>query len=270
MKRNPVIIDVWPSGAPHANGITGPEITLDGKVGHISQAQLHVYSPDPENSWNAAIIIFPGGGFHAINIDSMGTVFANWLADRGITGIVVKYRTPNGIPEVVGEDALQALLLTHGHAKKWRIDPKKIGVCGFSIGGNTASWLCNTAPEEIRPEFQILFYPVESLKDDYTHVPTRENFLGKHPSPELIAAHSNEFHINHNVPPTFIALSDNDPVVPPIATSRYYTALKKNKIPACMYIFPTGGHGWTFDSDFEYIEMCKELLYKWLKSYIKL
>lgn len=270
MKESPIIINLWPSEPPHSNGLSGPEVQLDGKVGHITQAQLQVYLPDPENAWGAGVIIFPGGGFHSLNIDGMGTLFARWLAERGLVGIVVKYRTPNGIPEVVGEDALQALLVTRQHAAKWGIPANKIGVCGYSIGGNTASWLCNTAPDEMRPNFQILFYPVESLKDDYTHVPTRENFLGKNPSPELIAAHSNELHVDGKVPPTFIALSDNDPIVPPISTTKYYIALKKNKVHACMYVFPNGGHGWTFDSGFDYIELCKELLYKWLKPLIQI
>lgn len=270
MKENPMIIDVWPSGAPHSNGLSGPETHHENKVGHISEARLLIYRPSPENAWGAAILIFPGGGFHAVNLEAMGTLFAQWLAERGIVGIVVKYRIPNGNPEVIMEDALEAMRISRNHATKWGVRPDKFGVCGFSIGGNTASWLCNNAPDELRPDFQILFYPVESMKDDFTHVATRENFLGKDPKPEVIAQHSNELHVSGKVPSTFIALSDNDPIVPPIATSKYYNALKKSKVHACMYIFPEGGHGWTFNSEFDYIEMCKELLYKWLKKQIQL
>lgn len=268
MKESAVIMNLWPSNPPHSNGLNGPEIHIDGKTGHISQAQLWIYHPNAENNLNAAIVIFPGGGYAHVNMEFMGVVFAKWLAERGITAIVVKYRSPNGMPEIVEEDALQTMLVVHEQAKEWHIPQNKIGVCGYSSGGNIASWICNMAPDETRPNFQILFYPVISLKDDFTHVPTRENFLGKNPTPELIAAHSNELHVNNNVPPTFIALSDNDPIVPPITTAKYYIALKKAKVHACMYIFPTGGHGWTFDSDFEYLELCKELLYKWIKSIV--
>lgn len=265
MKENAVIMNLWPSNPPHSNGLSGPEIHIDGKIGHISQAQLWIYQPTAENNRNTAIVIFPGGGYFNVNMEFMGVAFAKWLVERGFTAIVVKYRSPNGIPEVVGEDALQALLVVRQKAAEWNIPSDKIGVCGYSSGGNIASWLCNTAADDIRPNFQILFYPVISLKDDFTHVPTRENFLGKQPSAELIAAHSSELHVTDKVPTTFIALSDNDAIVPPIATAKYYVALKKSKVHACMYIFPTGGHGWTFNSDFEYLELCKELLLKWLK-----
>lgn len=270
MKESAVIMNLWPSNPPHSNGLTGPEVHIDGKIGHISQAQLWLYQPAPENNLHSAILIFPGGGYFNVNMESMGIAFAKWLASRGFTAVVAKYRSPNGIPEIVGEDALQAMLVMQQKATEWDIDPKKIGVCGYSSGGNTASWLCNTAPDNLRPNFQILFYPVISFKDDFTHVPTRENFLGKDASPELIAEHSNELHVNAKTPVTFIALSNNDQIVPPVATTKYYTALHKCNVPACMYIFPTGGHGWTFDSDFEYLEVCKELLYKWLKPIVEL
>ncbi|MGL4293413.1 MAG: alpha/beta hydrolase [Bacteroidales bacterium] len=269
MNDKPKIINLWSSNPPTSNSLSGEETINAGKVGNISVPQLHIYRANPEIDWGAAVIIFPGGGFHSLNLDSMGRDFAVWLSERGITGIVVKYRIPNGIPTIITEDALKALEIVYDKASKWNLSPDKIGVCGYSIGGNTASWLCNNAPMDIKPKFQILFYPVESLKDDFTHIPTRENFIGKHPDSELIIRFSNEMHITPQNPPTFIALSNDDPVVPPIATCKYYTALKKNKVNAAMYIFPTGGHGWTFDSDFEYIELCKELLYKWLKPIVK-
>ncbi|MEG1616921.1 MAG: alpha/beta hydrolase [Bacteroidales bacterium] len=268
MNTRPIIVDLWPKGAPHQNGLSGPEINQGGKVGHVSQARLLVYLPDPEVSWSAAVLIFPGGGFHALNLESMGTDLAVWLAERGIAGIVVKYRMPNGNPVITGEDALQAMLVAREHAEEWNIRRDKFGVCGYSIGGNTTAWLCNNAPDGVRPDFQMLFYPVISMKDDFTHVPSRENLMGKHPEADIIAEYSNEVHINEHVPPTFIALSDNDPVVSPAATAKYYVGLKKHKVPACMYIFPNGGHGWTIHSDFDYIEMCKELLFKWLKTQI--
>lgn len=268
MITRPIVLDLWPKQAPHSNGLSGPEIYQEGKVGHVTQAKLMVYLPDPEKAYGSAVLIFPGGGFHALNLESMGTVFAEWLANRGFTGIVVKYRMPNGNPEIIMEDALQAMKVAREYEEEWNIRPDKWGVCGFSIGGNTASWLCNQSDDTIRPNFQILFYPVESMKDDFTHVPTRQNFLGADPTSEIIALHSNELHVTAKVPPTFIALSDNDPVVPQISTLKYFSALKKNHVPACMYIFPNGGHGWTFDSSFEYLEMCKELLLKWLKEQV--
>lgn len=270
MKDNVIIMNLWPSEPPHSNGFSGPEVNVDGKLGHISQAQLWIYQPQPENSLHSAILIFPGGGFFSVNMESMGVVTARRLAERGFTAIVVKYRSPNGIPEIVGEDALQAMLVVKENAPLWEVDLNKVGVWGYSCGGNITSWLCNTAIDYLRPNFQILFYPVVSFKDDFTHVPTRENFLGKDPNPELITEYSSELHVNPKTPPTFIALSNNDLVAPPLATVNYYTALHKHHVPASMYIFPTGGHGWTFDSNFEYLSVCSELLHKWLKPIVEL
>ncbi len=263
--NNPRSIELWPKQAPHCNGLSGQEIIQDGKIGNISIGKLLVYLPDNENNLEGACLIFPGGGFKMLNLDAMGSVMAEWLAERGIAGIVVKYRLPVGNPEIITEDALQALKQVHSFAKEWNIKPGKIGVCGYSIGGNTASWLCNNAPEELRPAFQILFYPVESMLDDQTHVPTRENFLGKNPDSETKVRFTHTLGVTEKVPPTFIALSDNDPVAPVLSTTKYYDALRKHNVSSCMYIFPIGGHGWTFDSDFPYLEICKELLYKWLK-----
>lgn len=266
MATHPITLDLWPKGAPHSNGLSGPEVFQEGKVGHISEARLLVYLPENENNLEGACLIFPGGGFRMLNIESMGIAFAQWLAERGIAGIVVKYRIPNGKPDIITEDALQAMKLVRQFAAEWNIKSDKVGVCGYSIGGNTASWLCNQESAEVRPDFQILFYPVISMLDDQTHVPTRENFLGMNPDSETKALYSSQLHVTKKVPPTFIALSDNDPVAPVISTVKYYESLRKHDISSCMYIFPSGGHGWTLDSDFTYIEICKELLYKWLKG----
>ena len=268
MKQNPMKMDLWPSKAPHSNGLSGDEQKDGKKITNISTAQLYIFSPEPENTTGVAVIIFPGGGFSGVNLESMGFSFAKWLNQIGITAIVVKYRMPMGNPIIITEDAEQAVKMTLQNAERWGIDCNKTGICGFSIGGNSVSWICRTLPEEKRPKFQILFYPVESMREGLTHNPSRLNFLGKHATEEIINKFSNELHISDPMPPTFIALSDDDPVVPPAATAEYYRSLKEKHTKAAMYIFPEGGHGWAFDSDFSYLELCKELLYKWLKPLV--
>ena len=260
----PTIVDLWPNGAPHSNRIVQEESVIDGKINNITHAQLWIYTPSAEKRRNFAVVVFPGGGFKALNFESMGIAIAKWFNEEGITAIVVKYRMPNGDPIIISEDALEAMRIAYLEMEKRTIT--QLGVCGYSIGGNTASWLCRNAPKPYRPDFQILFYPVESVKDCFTHGNTRDFFMGKHPTAELIDRYSNENHVDGTVPPTFITLSYDDPTVPPIATLNYFTALKKENIPTALYIFTIGGHGWTFDSDFEYLTLCQQLLRKWLNN----
>ncbi|MGL5684072.1 MAG: alpha/beta hydrolase [Marinifilaceae bacterium] len=264
METKHVIIDLWPKGAPHCNRITESEEETNGKITNITNAQLYIYKPAEGEMPKKAIVIFPGGGFGALNMAGMGIPFAEWMVEQGYAAIVVKYRMPNENAEIITEDALQAMEMAYEYCSEWDIE--QIGVAGFSIGGNTASWLCNVAPKKLRPSFQVLFYPVESLSDIYNQGKARDHFMGEQPTKELINEHSNELHVSEETPPTFITLAYDDPVVQPLATLQYVQALLHKNVPAAIYIFPTGGHGWTFNSNYTYLPLCKELLATWLKE----
>ena len=148
----------------------------------------------------------------------------------------------------------------------WEWDISEIGVAGFSKCGNTASWLCNVAPKKLSPRFQVLFYPLESLSNPYNQGKARDFFIGESPAQELILEHSNELHVTKETSPAFITLAYDDPVVQPLATLQYVQALITNDVPAALYIFTNWGHGWTFNSDYSYLPLCKELLAKWLSE----
>ena len=102
------------------------------------------------------------------------------------------------------------------------------------------------------------------MKNDFTHIPTRTNFMSENPTIDDVNEFSNEIHVNGNIPKTFTALSSDDAIVPPISTIKYCSELMKNEVKCALYMFPTGGHGWCFDSDFIYLDECKDLLKKWL------
>lgn len=214
-----------------------------------------------------AVVICPGGGYAGLAIQHEGSQFAKWLNGQGITAFVLKYRMPNKHKEVPLDDAQQAIRYVREHANEFGVDTNKIGIAGFSAGGHlaaTASTHYTTEGVSTRPDFSILFYPVITM-ETATHGGSRSNLLGDKPQSEDIQFFSNEKHVNTNTPPAILLLSDDDKSVPTTNSVLYYESLKKNSVPATMYIFPKGGHGWGMNIDFEYHSQMLELLGMWLK-----
>lgn len=215
-----------------------------------------------------AVVICPGGGYAGLAIQHEGSQFAKWLNGQGITAFVLKYRMPNKHKEVPLDDAQQAIRYVREHANEFGVDTNKIGIAGFSAGGHlaaTASTHYTTEGVSTRPDFSILFYPVITM-ETATHGGSRSNLLGDKPQSEDIQFFSNEKHVNTNTPPAILLLSDDDKSVPTTNSVLYYESLKKNSVPATMYIFPKGGHGWGMNIDFEYHSQMLELLGRWLDN----
>jgi acetyl esterase/lipase len=193
---------------------------------------------------------------------------AKWLNKEGIAAFILKYRMPNKHKEVPLSDAQQAIRHVRTHAAEYGVNASKIGICGFSAGGHlasTASTHFATSGVSTRPDFSILFYPVVTMAEA-THGGSRHNLLGDNPSPTDIYTFSNEKQVNANTPPAILLLSDDDTAVIPQNSLLYYEALKQNGVPAALYIFPTGGHGWGFRESYTYYKQMTELLSAWLKS----
>lgn len=214
------------------------------------------------------VVICPGGGYGGLAMSHEGTEVAEWLNSKGITAVVLKYRMPNKHSNVPLEDGHQAIRYVRENAEELGVDPQKVGILGFSAGGHLASTISThyaTSGISTRPDFSILFYPVITMKVA-THGGSKLNLLGDNPSESDIHRFSNEEQVTVNTPPTILLLSDDDETVPTCNSEQYYSALKQNNIPAAMYIFPEGGHGWGFRKDFRYHEEMKTLLSKWLDS----
>jgi len=249
-------VKLWEGNPPTSNGLENqnPELTI--------------HSPEASSNTGMAVVICPGGGYSGLAIDHEGKQVGEWLIKQGITGIILKYRLPNKNKKVPLEDAQQAIRYVREHAKELSINPNKIGIAGFSAGGHlasTASTHFATSGTSSRPDFSILFYPVITMEMN-THGGSKKNLLGDNPSTTDIYMYSNEKQINTNTPPTILLLSDDDRGVLPVNSTLYYDALKKNNIPATMYIFPEGGHGWGMREDFKYHKQMLELLGMWLKD----
>lgn len=254
---------LWPGEAPGAKQApAGTETIGDGgRLGDIEIPQYQAYLPDKAKATGAAVIIFPGGAYRILAANHEGHDFAKWLAQRGIAGIVVKYRV-SGNPAfgyqfpVPFLDARRAIRSVRARAAGWGIDPRKVGVMGFSAGGHLAS-LCATRfgdsfPEEgkdeidrqsCRPDFAILIYPVISMTSSLSHAESRKNLLGENPGAEAIEKYSTAKAVSHETPPVFL-LSTSDDIVDCRNSLEFASACKANGVPVSLHLFETGGHGY--------------------------
>lgn len=257
---NPVVIKVWPDGAPTSNGMTGPE----GGGPLYVEPTLTVYPA--KNGNGMAIVACPGGAYYKLAVDHEGKNMAAWFNAQGITYAVLEYRMPNvGHYDVPLSDAQEALRIMRRHSEEWNV--KKLGIMGSSAGGHLA---CTVATHfvdaETRPDFQILFYPVVTMDPQYAHGGSRTNLLGTNPSKELERKFSNELQVTEQTPPAFIMHSTDDKSVPVANSVNYYMALVRNHVSAALHIYPVGGHGWGYGDEFLYKRQWTGELEKWLRE----
>ena len=242
---------LWPNGAPDSNGLEGPE-TVEGCIGNISIPTITVYKAPAEKATGAAVVVMPGGSYRVVCVEVEGMPIVRELNERGITAVMLTYRLPNQNHLIPANDARRAIRTTRANAAEWGIDPKRVGVWGFSAGGHLASTVStvfdagNPASEDpvermgSRPDFSVLFYPVISMKEEIVHKGSRQNLMGKE---ALIERYSNELRVTPETPPCFLLHSSDDSVVPVENSLRFYEALVANKVPATCLIFEEGGHG---------------------------
>lgn len=242
---------LWPQVAPDNNGLEGPEI-VKACIGNISIPTITVYPAPKEKATGAAVVLMPGGGYGVVCVAIEGIPIAKELNERGITAVMLKYRLPNHHHLIPANDARRAIRMVRANAAEWGIDPKRIGVWGFSAGGHLASIVTtvfdggNPASDDpvermsSRPDFSVLLYPVISMKEEITHKGSRENLIG---TQNLIERYSSELHVTAETPPCFLLHCSDDSSVPVENSLRFYQSLIANKVPATCLIFEQGGHG---------------------------
>lgn len=236
-----------------------PELK-DGKIQSTSQVSvptLSIFIPKESKPNKTAVIICPGGGYSHLAFDKEGTKVAEWFNSLGIAAFVLKYRLPTDATmknKNVGplQDAQEAIRYVRLNASKWNIDPKKVGILGFSAGGHLAATASTHYDDKVyesafkvsaRPDFSLLIYPVISMENEITHKGSQTNLLGNNPSQELIDSFSNEKKVTSQTPPTFLIHTTDDTVVMPENSINYYLALKKNGVTAELHLYEKGGHG---------------------------
>ena len=233
-------------------------------TGKNDEPKINVFLPKASNG--VAVIACPGGGYSGLQIDNEGNSFAPYFNEQGIALIVLKYRLPNGNHEIPLADAERAMRLIKENAIQWNINKEKIGIMGASAGGHLASTLATHFSVDTRPCFQILLYPVITMKTDFTNIGSRKALLGVKPVEKLIKYYSNELHVTAGTPQAFIVLSDNDKVVFPQNSIAYYQALQKYGVQSELHIYPTGGHGWGISNNFKYKTQWTDALRFWLNE----
>ena len=233
-------VPLWPSVAPGAQGVTSKEIVEgpDGKRDHYIVHNIHnpsitPFLPPKDKANGTAVIIAPGGGHRYLAIDIEGTAVANYLNTIGVSAFVLKYRLAReeGSHYTVEGDALhdaqRAIRTVRSRAAEWGVNPEKVGIMGFSAGGELAALASmkydggNAAASDpvekqgCRPDFQILIYP------------------GGNPD---------MFVFTKDTPVAFLLGADNDPLTARNAPA-IYLALKKAGVPTEMHVYVDGGHG---------------------------
>ena len=235
---------LWPGSAPGAQGTNDQDIPT-----------VTPYVPEAGKASGAAIVIFPGGGYGGL-AKHEGEGYARWLVQQGIAGFVVKYRLGSAgyRHPVMLEDAARGIRVVRANAAKWNIDPHRVGVMGSSAGGHLASTLLThftagtpdaadlVERESSRPDLGILCYPVITMGAN-THQGSRNNLLGKDPSPELVDLLSNEKQVTSQTPPCFIWHTWEDAGVKVENSLEFAGALRRAGVPFDLHIYQKGPHG---------------------------
>src|ERR1017187_2020133 len=227
---------LWPKGAPGEKGDFGVEQDMtkpsDGlyggkrvvRIGNVSTPTITLYRPPQDKNTGAAVVVCPGGGYEILSMDLEGTEVCQWLNSIGITAVLLKYRVParNGLERYTAplQDVQRALGLVRFHAAEWKLDPKRIGIMGFSAGGHLSA--------AASTHFEKLIYPAYLIRQ-------KGSDLGPDLAPELT--------VTSNTPPTFLVQTEDDQLHVENALF-YYLALKNANVPAELHLFAKGGHAY--------------------------
>lgn len=272
------IINLYPGTIPNAKAnkfVENSSLPGNGMYNRVTHPTLEVYLPEKGKASGAAVIICPGGGYSVIVYQGEGIGTAKELARNGVTAFVLKYRLPHDstmLDKSIGplQDVQQAIKVVRENAARWGIDKNKVGIMGFSAGGHLAatgathfakSYIDNTNGTSLRPDFQILVYPVISMQDSLTHRDSRRKLLGNQPTKETIDLFSNELQVTKETPPTFLTHAADDVTVDVDNSIAYFQALRKLKVDVEMHIYPRGGHGFIFRQ-----KGWTDHLFQWMKA----
>ncbi len=255
------IIPLYATVVPNSKASDVQESGMEsGVIRGVTKPTLEYFKPATDKASGAAVIIIPGGGYGVVVYKGEGVNTAKALAEKGIAAFVLKYRLPSDaiMPDKkIGplQDAQQAIKLVRENAANWGIDPAKVGIMGFSAGGHLAStaathfekaYVDNASNTSLRPDFQILVYPVISMRDSLTHGGSHDALLGKNASRQDVELFSNELQVRANTPPTYLTHAADDKLVDVDNSIAYFETLRRQKVPVEMHVYPKGDHGFIF------------------------
>lgn len=249
--EEPRTYPLYPGGAP---GALGQETGDEYHAGDVPT--LTVYRPGPDKATGASVVICPGGGYSFLATEHEGVEVARWLNTLGVTGVILKYRlAPKYHHPAMLHDAQRAIRTVRARAQEWGLDPKRVGVLGFSAGGHLASTAAThfdrgkahaddpVDRQSCRPDLAILVYPVIALATPHGHAGSLKALLGDNPSKERVEELSNERQVSKDTPPTFLAHTNEDKGVPAENSLLFALALRKAGVPVELHVFEKGPHG---------------------------
>ena len=246
------MIDLWA-------GVEVPAGSIPGGLAGGDRPTLAVHEPDDPNG--TFVVVCPGGGYGTLATGHEGKDVAAWLNGLGVTAGVLRYRvSPNRHPAPL-LDVQRAIRLVRSDAEKYRIDPAKIGVLGFSAGGHLAASAATLHTPETRamnpladadpladavparPDFAVLVYPVITFTGDPAHRGSARNLLGADADDETLKRFSLQHRVTAETPPTFLVHSNEDAGVPPENSVLFWNACREHGVPAELHVFQAGRHG---------------------------
>jgi len=221
----------------------------------------------------------PGGGYSLVALNHEGRQIANWLNALGVSASDLRYRIgPRYHHPIELGDAQRSVRLVRFRATQYGLDPRRIGVMGFSAGGHLASSVSTHFDSgnpialdpvdriDCRPDFAILDYAVISLQAPLAHRSSLVSLLGKRPDPSPLRDLSNEVHVTTQTPPIFLFATGKENSVPPENSLLYFEALGKAKVQAEIHIFGRGPHGVGLALHDRALSKWPELLRNWMAA----
>lgn len=231
----------------------------DAGIRHVTVPGYKVMLPDEDKRTGAGVVIFPGGGYSMLAMGHEGYDYANWLVERGVVAMVVKYRvSTNGESKfqfpVPLLDARCAIRTMRARAKEWGVDPSKVGVMGSSAGGHLTSMTATLHKEQFeqeethmkyscRPDFAVLVYPVIAMNQSWGHMGSRLRLIGREPADNLVQRVSTQLRVDKDTPPCFLIHAADDKVVPVRNSLEFAARCAENQVPVVCHVFTKGGHG---------------------------
>ncbi|MCG7857833.1 alpha/beta hydrolase [Flavihumibacter sp.] len=244
----------------------------------VSRPTLTVYLPAADKANGTAVIICPGGGYRILADDHEGSAVAKLFNDWGVTAFVLKYRIPDDATmddKTIGplQDAQRAIQFVREKAKLWQLNPRQVGIMGFSAGGHLAAMatvhyddpkITNPLGTSLRPDFAILAYPVISFSEELAHKGSREQLIGKEPTASQLRYYSAEEQVDKKTPPVFLMHARDDKAVKVDNSLRFKEAMDKFKVKNDIYLYDNGGHGFGLKnstSDVEWMKYVKQWMF---------
>lgn len=272
---------IWPKGKmPNSKDLKLDHIENNQRITQVTEPGFYTFLPAPEENKAAAVLILPSGGYHHLTYNLGGFQVAKWFNTLGISAFVLNYRLPTS-PDLKRsfegpiQDAERTMKIIRANAGKYNIDPAKIGIFATSAGGHLATVL-GTHNEDFseikndtlnnysfKPDFMVLISPVISF-GKYAHEGSRDNFLGKYTSDEMVNKYSNELRVTANTPPTFLVHAQNDNSVRPMNSILFYEVMLKHNVEGSLHIFPKGQHAIGINNESELTDKWRELCFRWL------